>query len=111
MCCTRYLYTQWVLVYLDGLPVEEDLPELWPDGPQVGGHDEGGRQHAPHRHLGPRLVQRQAVVPDNQLNTLNTHYLNERKGRMSRLGGGDLYILEISFSDVKQIWYKCSSRS
>ena len=40
------------LVEFDDVPVEENLPELRPDGPQVSGHDQGRREHGPHAHLG-----------------------------------------------------------
>ena len=43
------------LIELDQVLVEEDLLELRPDGPQVGGHDEGRGQHAPHSHLSSGL--------------------------------------------------------
>ena len=45
------------LVELDDVPVEQNLPELRPDGPQVSGHDQGRREHGPHAHLGGHLHQ------------------------------------------------------
>ena len=43
------------LVEFDDVPVEQNLPELRPDGPQVSGHDQGRREHGPHAHLGGHL--------------------------------------------------------
>ena len=46
--------------------MKSDL-ELWSDGPEVVGHDEGRREDCPDGHLSLRLVQAQAVVADDQL--------------------------------------------
>ena len=59
--------TQRVLVDGDEVPVQQQVPRLLPDVAQVVGHEEGGGQNCPHRHLHPLLVVAQPKVAHDDL--------------------------------------------
>ena len=61
------LVSERVLVDLDDVPVLQDLDELGADLPEVVGHDEGRREHGPHRHLRLGLLDAQGEVADDEL--------------------------------------------